>query len=135
PGSTLVSCHNVLIYLRPEIQSRVLATFYQALKPSGLLAVGRSESGGELFSPIGEPKHGIFAKRTGVTAPRAPRQPGVALWQFHCRVKRTRPCRCRIIRRETSNGRCSSVIRRPRCWWTNILRFYNSAVGSAPFSN
>jgi two-component system CheB/CheR fusion protein len=62
----LVSCHNVLIYLRPEIQSRVLATFYQALKPSGVLAVGRSESGGELFSTIGEPKHGFFAKRTGV---------------------------------------------------------------------
>src|SRR4029077_15658960 len=62
----LVSCHNVLIYLRPEIQSRVLATFYQALKPSGLLAVARSESGGELFSPIGEPKHGIFAKRTEI---------------------------------------------------------------------
>jgi two-component system, chemotaxis family, CheB/CheR fusion protein len=61
-----VSCHNVLIYLRPEIQSRVLATFYQALKPSGVLAVGHSESGGELFSTIGKPKHGFFAKRTGV---------------------------------------------------------------------
>jgi PAS domain S-box-containing protein len=62
----LVSCHNVLIYLRPEIQERVLATFYQALKPSGFLAVARSENGGQLFAPIGEPKHGIFAKRTGV---------------------------------------------------------------------
>ena len=59
----LVSCHNVLIYLRPEIQSRVLATFYQSLKPNGFLALARSESGGELFSQIAEPKYGIFAKR------------------------------------------------------------------------
>ena len=72
----LVSCHNVLIYLRPEIQERVLATFYQALKPGGFLAVARSENGGEQFSPIGEPKHGIFAKRTAAVRPGGAATPG-----------------------------------------------------------
>jgi two-component system CheB/CheR fusion protein len=72
----LVSSHNVLIYLRPEIQERVLATFYQELKPDGFLAVARSENGGELFSPIGEPKHGIFAKRTGAVRPDGAATPG-----------------------------------------------------------
>lgn len=39
-----VSCRNLLIYLDPHAQHRVLSTFHFALKPKGLLLLGPSES-------------------------------------------------------------------------------------------
>jgi len=43
-----VSCRNVLIYLQPSAQQRVLSILHYALRPEGVLAVGLSESLGEL---------------------------------------------------------------------------------------
>jgi two-component system CheB/CheR fusion protein len=43
----LVSCRNVLIYLRPETQERILRSFGFALKASGILFLGSSESVGK----------------------------------------------------------------------------------------
>ena len=40
----LISCRNVLIYLKPEAQKRVIASFHYALKPTGYLILGQSES-------------------------------------------------------------------------------------------
>ncbi|MFN8147516.1 MAG: EAL domain-containing protein, partial [Candidatus Nanopelagicales bacterium] len=40
----LVSCRNLLIYLVPGVQSRVLTSFWSAMSPGGLLFLGRSES-------------------------------------------------------------------------------------------
>lgn len=40
----LVSCRNLLIYLRPPMQARVLDTLTYALKPDGVLMLGQSES-------------------------------------------------------------------------------------------
>jgi two-component system CheB/CheR fusion protein len=40
----LISCRNVLIYLRPEAQKRVMAGFHYALQPTGYLILGKSES-------------------------------------------------------------------------------------------
>lgn len=51
----LVSCRNVLIYLGPELQNRILPTFHFALRPGGLLMLSPSESVGphaDLFRPI-----------------------------------------------------------------------------------
>lgn len=52
----LVTCRNLLIYLRPEVQRRVLASFYHALQPGhGVLMLGASEEVGSLdvaFPPI-----------------------------------------------------------------------------------
>lgn len=42
----LISCRNVLIYLGPVLQSRVLPMFHYALKPGGYLVLGNSESVG-----------------------------------------------------------------------------------------
>jgi two-component system CheB/CheR fusion protein len=44
----LLSCRNMLIYLRPAAQQRVLTLFHFALKTSGLLLLGPSESPGKL---------------------------------------------------------------------------------------
>lgn len=51
----LVSCRNLLIYLKPQVQDAVLGTFHFALRDGGSLFLGSSESvgqDGELFSPI-----------------------------------------------------------------------------------
>jgi two-component system CheB/CheR fusion protein len=58
----LISCCNVLIYLEPVLQRRLLSIFHYALKPSGVLVLGSSESIGtlsELFRQEGK-KHNIY---------------------------------------------------------------------------
>jgi two-component system CheB/CheR fusion protein len=42
----LISCRNVFIYLRPEVQERVLSLFHFALRDGGVLFLGSSESVG-----------------------------------------------------------------------------------------
>ncbi len=66
----LISCRNVLIYLAPGLQKRVIPTFHYALNPTGFLLLGASETVGSfssLFSVV-DPKHRIYAKKT--TGPR-----------------------------------------------------------------
>jgi two-component system, chemotaxis family, CheB/CheR fusion protein len=49
----LVSCRNLLIYLKPELQKKVIAMFHESLKPDGCLLLGKTETTGgnrELFS-------------------------------------------------------------------------------------
>lgn len=51
----MVSCRNLLIYLRPEAQARVIALFHFALRPGGLLLLGASETVGGAeagFEPV-----------------------------------------------------------------------------------
>ena len=53
----LVSCRNLLIYLRTEVQDKVLSLFHFALRPGGMLFLGASEkigSAGAYFEPISE---------------------------------------------------------------------------------
>ena len=42
----LVSCRNLLIYLRPEVQEKVLSLFHFAVRPGGILFLGASEKVG-----------------------------------------------------------------------------------------
>ncbi len=52
----LVSCRNLLIYMKPELQKELISKFHKALKPGGLLFLGMSEnigfSGNSGFVPI-----------------------------------------------------------------------------------
>ncbi|MGB7340291.1 MAG: chemotaxis protein CheB, partial [Phototrophicaceae bacterium] len=43
----LISCRNLLIYLQPELQKRIIPLFHYALKPGGYLFLGTSETLGE----------------------------------------------------------------------------------------
>jgi len=50
----LVLCRNLLIYFKPELQERVFELFHFALKPGGMLLLGKTESIGSqtaLFEP------------------------------------------------------------------------------------
>ena len=70
----LVSCCNVLIYLGAELQRKVLSILQYALKPTGFLVLGPSESIGmlsESFHPV-EQTHRIYCVRPAADAP-APR--------------------------------------------------------------
>src|SRR5205085_779395 len=75
-----VSCRNVLIYLRPEVQTKVLSVFHFALREGGVLVLGASEALGNFgnrFEPI-DKKQRIFRHLVGsrpgeVVFPIAPR--------------------------------------------------------------
>lgn len=61
----LISCRNVLIYLTPILQKRILPIFHYALKPGGFLMLGNSETIGEfsdLFEVV-DKKHKIYARK------------------------------------------------------------------------
>lgn len=51
----LLTCRNLMIYLEPELQNRLISAFHYSLKPDGVLFLSPSESIGnhaDLFSPI-----------------------------------------------------------------------------------
>ena len=61
----LISCRNLLIYLAPVLQRRVLTVFHYALKPGGFLVLGNSETVGTLvdhFSMV-DKKNKVYAKK------------------------------------------------------------------------
>jgi two-component system, chemotaxis family, CheB/CheR fusion protein len=61
----LVSCRNVLIYLEPVLQKKIMPIFHYALKPTGFLMLGSSESIGEfsdLFA-IADKKSRIYSRK------------------------------------------------------------------------
>ncbi len=87
----LVSCRNLLIYLDPELQRRVLELFHYALSPGGLLLLGSSESTTSLdglFTPLSrrwklyrrrETARGAIGLTDLPAHRRAARAPGVVL--------------------------------------------------------
>src|SRR6266478_8419478 len=70
----LISCRNLLIYLEPVLQKHVLPILHYALKPTGVLWLGTSETPGsssDLFAPE-DKKHRFYSKK-----------PASARLQFH----------------------------------------------------
>ena len=66
----MLSCRNLLIYFRPELQEKILPLFSYALKPGGLLLLGNSETVGpftELFGSVSVKSH-LF-RRLDVSLP------------------------------------------------------------------
>jgi two-component system CheB/CheR fusion protein len=92
----LISCRNLLIYLRPEAQTRVISIFHFALRERGILLLGSSENAGgidgrfetvaksqRIYRRIGLGRAGSFGFATaGANAvrpsPRAGSNPSVA---------------------------------------------------------
>ena len=64
PRLDLVSCRNLLIYLGPALQRRVIASLHYGLLPEGYLVLGRSEAiagSAKLFDTV-DKKNRIFRK-------------------------------------------------------------------------
>jgi len=81
----LVSCRNLLIYLNRQTQDQVLELFHFALRPSGYLFLGTSESADavpELFVPI-DKKNRIFRRRAvSSVKPPVPSMPLAGRWDI-----------------------------------------------------
>ena len=71
----LISCRNMLIYLQPSVQQKVLSQFHFALNRGGILVLGPSESPGTLvrdFAPVDRTWR-IYKKHSDVRIPIDPR--------------------------------------------------------------
>ena len=69
----LVSCRNLMIYLEPELQSKLIQAFHFSLKPGGALFLSPSESIGnrpDLFAPLSR-KWKLYQATHSVAATRA----------------------------------------------------------------
>lgn len=67
----LISCRNVLIYFETALQRRVIPIFHYALRPTGFLVLGASETAASLgdYFTLVDKKHKIFAKNVAPTRP------------------------------------------------------------------
>jgi two-component system CheB/CheR fusion protein len=64
-GVDVISCRNVLIYFDVTMQRRIMGTFHYALRNTGMLLLGSSETVGplaELFALL-DKKHKLYAKK------------------------------------------------------------------------
>jgi len=90
----LISCRNVMIYLGPPLQKRLLPIFHYALKPDGLLMLGSSETIGAFSNlfVLADKKEKIYSKKPGrflpMIAPVATERPGEQLPRGHTTVPR-----------------------------------------------
>ena len=83
----VVACRNLLIYLAPELQRKVVPILHYALRPSGFLFLGNAESISgfqEFFAPV-DKGHKIFVKKVIASRPhydfvsqRYPRETSIA---------------------------------------------------------
>ena len=84
----ILICRNLLIYLEPELQKKLLPLFHYSLNPGGVLFLGNSETVGN-FTDLFSPQHAmsrIFRRResvlriepVGFPATFVPALPGVA---------------------------------------------------------
>ena len=69
----VLSCRNLLIYLEPELQDRLMPIFHYALRPGGVLCLSPSESIGnhpDLYEPI-ERKFSLYRAKPSLASRRA----------------------------------------------------------------
>src|SRR4030095_15746453 len=68
----LISCRNLMIYLEPDLQKRILPLLHYALKPTGILWLGSSETTGaspDLFEPE-DKRHRFYTRKPATERPR-----------------------------------------------------------------
>jgi two-component system CheB/CheR fusion protein len=68
----VISCRNVLIYLGPVLQKRIMPVFHYALKPRGFLMLGGAEgvmgAASDLFELM-DRKHKIYCRKSTASGP------------------------------------------------------------------
>ena len=68
----LISCRNLLIYLEPVLQQKIMSLLHYALKPGGVLWLGGSEAIGSyrnLFE-VDDSQHRIYSRKPGTSTDR-----------------------------------------------------------------
>jgi two-component system, chemotaxis family, CheB/CheR fusion protein len=67
----ILSCRNLLIYMEPELQRKMIGLFYYSLNPNGIMVLGSSETLGtqsQLFTPL-DLKWKIFKRASTLLQP------------------------------------------------------------------
>ena len=67
----ILSCRNLLIYMEPELQKKMIGLFYYSLNPQGIMILGSSETlgnQGHLFTPL-DLKWKIFKRASSLLTP------------------------------------------------------------------
>ena len=64
----MITCRNLLIYLKPDVQKKVISNFHFGLKKNGFLFMGTSENLGDLQEEFNllDLKHKVFSKKREV---------------------------------------------------------------------
>lgn len=62
----LISCRNLMIYMEPSLQEKIISQFHYALNPGGFLFLGSSETLGEMNSSFTtrNNKHKLYQRKT-----------------------------------------------------------------------
>ncbi len=80
----LISCRNLLIYVKPSLQAQIIPLFHYSLRPGGYLFLGNSENvsrHSELFTSL-DRKNRIFRRRNLVARPPLPLQQFLPNWRL-----------------------------------------------------
>jgi len=107
----LVSCRNLLIYMSPELQAKVVPIFHYSLVPGGTLLLGGSESVAhhlDLFDTVDKPAR-IFRRRD-VRSPELP----LTFHDAHLRLRSIRDGRQSSAAGGEAGGAAPSDPRAPR---------------------
>ncbi len=91
----LISCRNLLIYMRSELQKKVLPIFHYSLAKGGFLFLGTSETVGEfseLFAPV-DRKWKIFHRKDTAPAAAIPLELGPRAAALPATIIEPRPAR------------------------------------------
>lgn len=81
----LLSCRNLLIYLEPELQNRLLPLFHYSLTPGGILFLGTSETIGkfaDLFE-VSDRKWKVYRAKKALSAVREEMWGALPPWTAH----------------------------------------------------
>jgi two-component system, chemotaxis family, CheB/CheR fusion protein len=113
----LVTCRNLLIYLQPAAQQKVLSLFHFALNRTGFLFLGPSETVGALSA--GYETLDKHCRRRRSLAPPCP--------PFNPPPDATRSPSCSAPTTPSSSGRC-----RPACWSTNAPSWFTPSAAPEP---
>ena len=73
----ILSCRNLLIYLAPEMQKKLIPLFHYSLRPGGILLLGSAETVGaftDLFAPLGG-KTRLYRRTESATRPEPIKSP------------------------------------------------------------
>jgi two-component system CheB/CheR fusion protein len=96
----ILSCRNLLIYMEPELQKKMLGLFYYSLNPNGIMILGTSESLGtqsHLFMPV-DLKWKIYKRAITLLTP--------DLFDFPTAFSRTKTA---IIEKEIPSGSARNI--------------------------
>ena len=127
----LVSCRNLLIYLQPAHQKKVLRLLHYALNPDGYLLLGTSETVGDcadVFSLV-DRKNKIYIRKNLPLPVTLNARSGFGVDDAPAKMPETERHAAQSARRSSLPiGRCSSATARPACWWTKTSKYCSFAA-------